>query len=381
MRNSKSSQATAPAPTEAGQQPSYRSGAVAQMVQMPVATLRVWERRYGLSQPALSASGQRRYSADDVQRLLLIKQLTDSGHAIGSLAVLDKAQLQQVAALHGQAQMTAAPARAWRLAVVGAALGTRVQRWALSARAGGGRPALLLGPFEDGAQAAAELQKTDRPDALLIHAPQLYEGWLADFDAAAPGLAGVPKALLYGFAADAVCEALAGSGAALLREPQPDVVLGQWLNSLSTLTGATAETSLPEPAEPLDLLFAPLFSPLSAEAAPPRRWDDAALADFAGRLSSVACECPRHVTELLLQLAHFETYSAGCANRNAADAALHAYLHRVAALSRAQFETALTQVALHEGLALPPLLPPTLPSPLPLPQKPALAAARPPRRR
>ena len=48
----------------------------------------------------LSASGQRLYSGDDVRRLALLKQLTDLGHAIGSLARLDMQQLQQVARTH-----------------------------------------------------------------------------------------------------------------------------------------------------------------------------------------------------------------------------------------------------------------------------------------
>ena len=67
----------------------HRSGAVARMLRMPVATLRVWERRYGLTQPGLSPGGQRLYSAEDVRRLALVKQLTDLGHAIGSLAPLE----------------------------------------------------------------------------------------------------------------------------------------------------------------------------------------------------------------------------------------------------------------------------------------------------
>jgi hypothetical protein len=87
---------------------------------------------------------------------------------------------------------------------------------------------------------------------------------------------------------------------------------------------------------------------------PPRRWDDAALADFAGQSSTIACECPRNVVELLMQLSHFEAYSAECRHRNAADAELHAYLQQVAATSRARFEAALEHVALHEGLILPP---------------------------
>ena len=86
---------------------------------------------------------------------------------------------------------------------------------------------------------------------------------------------------------------------------------------------------------------------------PPRRWDDAALADIAGLSSTIACECPRHVAEILMQLSHFEAYSAECRNRSPADAELHAYLAGVAASARAKFEEALERVALHEGLLMP----------------------------
>jgi len=345
------------------------------MVRMPVATLRVWERRYGLTQPGLSPGGQRLYSADDVRRLALVKQLTDLGHAIGSIAPLDMAQLQRVAATHAQALAVAQnsgppdpahapPARAWRLAVVGAALGARLQRPALRGRLG--RPVVVLGPFDDCAQAAATLRGSDL-DALVIHAPHLHPGWLDAIDAAAPALAGVPKAVLYGFAADPVCEALASAGTALLREPQPDVVLAQWLRSLCL--ASTVPPSLPDATAP------------SVGAARPRRWDDAALADFAGLSSTVACECPRHVAELLVLLSHFESYSAECAHRNAADADLHAYLQQVAATSRARFEAALEHVALHEGLMLPASPRPVDAAAAPNPRPPmALNSAGPPHR-
>jgi DNA-binding transcriptional MerR regulator len=348
MKEMKSSmQAPLPA-SGASDAPLHRSGAVAHMLRMPVATLRVWERRYRLTQPELTPSGQRLYSADDVRRLALIKQLTDLGHAIGSLAPLDMPQLQQVASTHAQALAAtqrdersdvtdAPPVRAWRLAVVGAALGKRLQRPALLRRLG--RPVMLLGPFDDIAQAAAGLQGSPL-DAVLFHEPQLHRGWLAAVEAAAPALVGVPKAVLYSFAADPVCEALATSGTALLREPQPDAVVAQWLNSLSAKAAAVPQSAvdLPKPG---------------ADPVPPRRWNDAALADFVNLSSTIACECPRHVAELLMQLSHFETYSAECEHLNAADAELHAYLRQVATASRTRFEAALEHVALHEGLLLP----------------------------
>jgi len=73
------------------------------MLHMPVAALRVWECRSGLTQPELRPSGQRLYPTDDVRRLALIKQLTDLGQAISILAPLDMPQLQRVASTHAQA--------------------------------------------------------------------------------------------------------------------------------------------------------------------------------------------------------------------------------------------------------------------------------------
>ena len=348
MKKTKSS-VQPPLPATGAAAPSiHRSGAVARMLRMPVATLRVWERRYGLTQPELTPSGQRLYSADDIRRLALIKQLTDLGLAIGSLARLDMQQLQRVAATHTQALAAtqsnerldvahAPPVPAWRLAVIGTALGSRLQRPALLRRLG--RPVVLLGPFDDIAQAAAALQSS-HIDALLFHEPQLHGGWLAALDAAAPAHVTVPKAVLYSFAADPVCEALATAGTALLREPQPDAVVAQWLNSLSCKAATATQSAID--------LRAP-----GADPVPPRRWNDATLVDFANLSPTIACECPRHVAELLMQLSHFEAYSAECEHRNPADAELHAYLRQVATASRTRFEAALQHVALHEGLLLP----------------------------
>ncbi len=327
-------------------EPRHRSGAVARMVRMPVATLRVWERRYAVAQPALSTSGQRLYSAADVRRLAVLKQLTDLGHAIGSLARLDMQQLQAVAATHAGAVTgthgarpapapIAAPARPWRVAVIGTTLAKRLQRSALLRQLN--QTLNWLGPFADAAAAVASLQ-AQSVDALLIHQPGLQDGWLAGFDAAAPALAKVPKAVLYGFASAAMCERLALANVTLLREPQTDAVLGQWLQGFHDSTAA---------AQPAGTL------PSLPTVVAPRRWDDAALADIAGLSSTIACECPRHVAELLVQLSQFEAYSAECEHRSAADAQLHAYLKQVAEASRSLFEAALEHVALHEGLILP----------------------------
>ena len=66
--------------------PSFRSGAVARIAGMPVATLRIWEQRYQAVRPITAASGHRLYMAADVERVTLLRRLTQQGHAIGLLA-------------------------------------------------------------------------------------------------------------------------------------------------------------------------------------------------------------------------------------------------------------------------------------------------------
>lgn len=341
---------TSPPAVPTDDTPRYRSGAVARMAQMPVATLRVWERRYRVTTPEVTASGQRLYAAADVHRLALIRQLTELGHAIGALAGLNLAQLQAVAATHFTAagptagadprgMPTAQGRPVLRVAVVGAALARRLEQPALLRQLG--MAVQTVGPFEHLAQAAQAAEQTP-VDALLVHAPTLHPGWLATFDACAPGQRALPTALLFGFAADATCAALAQAGVALLREPQNDTVLGQWLRNL-IISRPAAPSLRPDPP-PAPAIVAP----------PQRRWDDATVSRFASLASSVACECPRHVAELLLQLLRFESYSAQCESRNTADAQLHAYLGQVAGAARTQFETALARVASAEGWSLPP---------------------------
>ena len=348
----------APSPPAHPPSAGYRSGAVARMLRMPVATLRIWERRYRVAAPATTAAGHRLYSAADIQRLALLKQLTDLGHAIGSIASMDLGQLQEVAATHAsalaQARGSVAPSHLpWRVVVVGAGLATRLQRPSLARQLT--RPLDLVAQRDTLEPAVADGgQAVDLPpaDLLLLHAPGMDAGLPAALAAAAQAWRVPASAVLYSFAPDAVCQSLARAGVALLREPQDDRHLAAWLNGLLqgpppaalpvVATSFNATTTAPDPLWQADDTIAP------------RRYDDATLSDFAGLSSTIACECPRHVAELLMQLSHFEAYSLDCEQRSPEDAALHAYLHRVAATSRALFETALERLAIQEGLMRPP---------------------------
>ena len=56
------------------------------------ATLRAWERRYGVVQPGRTEGGQRLYSDDDVERLSVLRALTEGGRPIRLVAGLPIAE-------------------------------------------------------------------------------------------------------------------------------------------------------------------------------------------------------------------------------------------------------------------------------------------------
>lgn len=58
--------------------------------------IRTWEERYGAVSPQRSASNRRLYSDADIQRLSLLKQAVDGGHAISTVAPLGDRDLREL---------------------------------------------------------------------------------------------------------------------------------------------------------------------------------------------------------------------------------------------------------------------------------------------
>jgi len=84
----------------------------------------------------------------------------------------------------------------------------------------------------------------------------------------------------------------------------------------------------------------------------PRRFTRAQLGRLREIESKVECECPNHLSELLLALSAFEDYSANCENKSPADALMHAGLYRSTAEARRIMEDALEGLLKHEGITL-----------------------------
>jgi DNA-binding transcriptional MerR regulator/methylmalonyl-CoA mutase cobalamin-binding subunit len=59
--------------------------------------IRIWEKRYGAVTPDRTATNRRIYSDGDIERLTLLRQLTQSGHSIGLVAKLPTERLRELA--------------------------------------------------------------------------------------------------------------------------------------------------------------------------------------------------------------------------------------------------------------------------------------------
>lgn len=308
-----------PEPRPAGQH-RLRSGTAARLAGLPVTTLRVWERRYGVVAAAKTESGQRVYSAHDVSRLRLLRQLTHAGHAIGTIATLELESLQALAS--GDTALASSTAAVELDAVV---VG-RSAAHALEAVPG----CALRAVHDDLDQAEAAPKPAAGVALLLVRLASLQPTTVDRVLALGTALKAGAVFVIYGFGTEASARALRDAGVSVRREPITGRELAQWVR------GAR------EAIAPVDAGW-----PVA-----PRRFSDEALSQLAEMRSPVACECMRHMAEIVAQLAGFERYSDDCISTGPADAALHRHLSHTAGAARSMFEKALQRVVTDAGLVL-----------------------------
>jgi len=325
VMNNQSNLAMAPDSAEAPQKRvvTYRSGVAARLAGLSVETLRVWERRYNLSDTTRSAHGQRLYTHEQVRHLGLLKQLVDQGHAIGVLAGLGVEQLNDLlepSAPQGGGEISAT------VALVGEHL---IQRIAAS-----GTNALHIAGSSRRLEDALDKLAGVRADLLLVELAELDGNAVAMIAAVRQAIAPSAVVVLYRFCASATIRELRDAGCLVSRVP-PE--LGELVMLCRAALGGQRLKVRPADLSP-----------------PPPRLNDKDLARItaaAGNLMS--CECPRHLAEILMTVGSFERYSAQCASRNTKDAQLHRDLEIAAGRARVILETAMEKLAMAEGLPLP----------------------------
>ncbi len=82
-------------------------GALSRATNIPVETLRTWERRYGAPQPERKPSGHRLYPAASVEQLRRVSRLLNHGHRPGEIVGLSVRELDSMLALSEPAAVRA----------------------------------------------------------------------------------------------------------------------------------------------------------------------------------------------------------------------------------------------------------------------------------
>lgn len=329
----------------------YRSGAAARLSGVPVETLRVWERRYGVTDPSRSERGQRQYSFEDVRRLGLIKQLVDAGNSIGAVAHLDLQQL--LAMLSAVANLPAAQSQVQlsngmlRIALVGVML----RQSLINLDPEQSKLSLVQTAFNL-KQAPMQL-KDVKVDVMVVEQGELTapEEQIPLLGLAQQACQATAVLVLYRFASSDAIRQLRLAGFHVARIPSDMLEI----DHLCRVAMARALT-LVEQQGRMGRVKKNGMRPADAarnkksNVIPARLLDDEHLTHIAKFATSIHCECPRHLVDLLQMLTSFERYSAQCENRNEEDASLHRDLHYTAAHARSALEQALVRVAQAEGI-------------------------------
>ncbi len=311
----------------------YRIGTVARLTGISPDTLRIWERRYRVVQPVRSPGGDREYSARDVERLQLVKRLVDSGDAIGSIAGLATEMLisRSLQAFSSATPVKQLPRKPCTVVVAGETLAAR-----LEAEAGTLQGLHLLAGYST-IEACLSGRPHPSPDVLVVEIATVHEDttrqiirWLEDI--------GAQKALIvYRFATTEVLQRLPAARVQSVRAPVSALVIQNLCMGMQPM---------PVPAGAVPVEGTHGFS------VSPRRYSNETLAELAQVSTTVKCECPKHLAELITDLVAFERYSSECENRHLKDAALHAYLHATASRARDLIEDALAHVIEVEGIEI-----------------------------
>jgi DNA-binding transcriptional MerR regulator len=314
----------------------YRIGTISKLAGIPVPTLRVWESRYAAFTPLKTEGQHRLYGEEDLLRATLIKQLCDEGHGISTIANLNVQALSQLHHKHRNGKVfEVSPARAQNvtMAIVGLGLARRIEakKFALDLLS---RSIDITDIFSD--LEAAQAGKFEKPaEILLIKVNTLHEIVMRDIEEVKQTNKATHVIVIYNYGREQVAHAMRATGMLVRREPISDYELAELIRSILTVE---ANQTLRE-VTPSAMI-------------PARKYSDETLARVAGISTNVLCECPKHVAEIIAQLASFEQYSQECLNKSTEDAHLHAYLTSVSGSARALFEHALEKVAQHEGIEL-----------------------------
>lgn len=323
----------------------YKIGAVSKITGIGTETLRAWERRYQAVVPSRSESGDRVYSSEDLSRLFLLKNLSDAGNSIGTIARLPLNQLKSKWENSVQLSEMTSEANSYR----GGNELSRSQNCKVLLL-GEDFPLRILDGMSDfkgidllGHVDSMEQWELAYPDIsahiVIIETPTINES-TRKFVSNLLKESNIWHVLvLYGF----------GSQVEINQLQSPQVSTVRSSIDVYELARLCIDRS---GGDPKNLIADSNATVYLEDSIPTRRYSSKQLDRLSRISTSIQCECPMHLSELIKNLVNFEIYSAECENKNDRDAELHAFLHATTAQSRALLEDALAHVIKFENLEI-----------------------------
>ena len=315
----------------------FKIGAVSRITNIPVDTLRIWERRYSVVVPIRSENADRLYQREDINRLTLLKMLVDRGHSIGSIAHLANEELIERLDIHDEKNTQIRVNRdaiinPLKVAVIGDVLSLYLEHNTIT-----DNRIDFVGLYSTEKEYLAKRTHT-KLDVLVVEFPAIQEDMLSAIDDLYRQSSARKMLIVYGFTNSASKKLLLNESRYTL-VPAPITVehlhaeIKQLLEAAETNSQAMTEV-------PVD------------QQAPARVYSNNKLIKLSSASSTIKCECPQHLSSMILKLVQFEVYSEQCENRGLEDARLHAYLGKMTGHARSVMEKALTEVVKAEGIKI-----------------------------
>ena len=301
----------------------YAIGVVARCTQTHPETIRVWERRYELIVPGRSETGRRLYSENDIAKLTLVKRLTELGHSVSSLAKLSNDDLRDRlnASLASEPSKYTEQLSKLRVVFANDALRLRLSRDLLI------HEDITVVDFPNKNLSSVMEQ---RADIVIVDLVTLNEESLSDVRHYLSETGCESALVIFNFGTKKSILELEDAGVVCLKGSVAAAEIYRACRSIKP----TLSNSRPA-------LNQPVTSP---------RFTNEQLSRIAALTSKIACECPNHLAELIINLTAFEKYSSECANRNEEDAQLHSLLNQAAGASRLILEESLIRLMEIEGI-------------------------------
>ncbi len=311
----------------------FKIGAVSRITNIPVDTLRIWERRYNVVVPIRSSNSDRLYQTKDINRLTLLKILVDHGHSIGTVARLTNDELTERLAIHNQKVIVKNKnvKSNINVAVIGEVLSLQIEYSNID------NDNFSFTGIYHNENDFLENNNNQPIDILIIEYPAIHEDYIDRIETLFKNSAAKKLILIYGFTNSAAKKLLHKKNHTYIQAPVS-------VNNLQR-----------EVSELIDISSLKEDMPSNVELetkAPSRSYSNKQLITLSSASSTIKCECPQHLSSMIIKLVQFEQYSTDCISRYDKDAELHSMLGNMAGHARSILEQSLKKIVEAENLTV-----------------------------